>query len=578
MSNIHSNETCPAELPNFCAQRHWGIFWILIVCSVAVVAGRAITVENHAAKGDSPFFSANDRSRWCTIRALGDEGVYEIDDVTQRGQAIHWDTIDKVQHVGQDGKLHFYSSKPTLLPTMMAGVYKLVKSTTGKNLTDDTMFVVRTMLVLVSVLPWAVYLFFMAKMINSIPVRDWSRYYVLACAGFGTYLSTFTNTLTNHLPAATSVIIALYFLSKIWRERPVVVTEQIPDSSTGQRGSSWSSFFVCGLFAAFAAANELPAFGFLALVGLLCFVKSPGKTILTFTPAAVLVAVGFFGTNYLAHQQFKLPYMHRGDGAVVASVKGDFESQLNRNRLPDEIRQAAADLYDFKVPVVTKGAWPSSPENETRWVVRDKVSETQMSVVRVVWDEPELSDDDEPTARYEIRAWDNWYDYPGSYWLTENEENKSMVDRGQDSVELYAFHVLFGHHGIFSLTPIWILSLAGMLSLLFGAKLAGRFRMQWLGFLGVVISIVVVGFYLQRPAMDRNYGGVTSALRWLFWLAPIWLVSMLPVVDWLASSKAGRFLCYLLLGLSVASALYSMNNPWVHPWLYEIWEFTGLEK
>ena len=134
MSNVHSNETCPAELPNFCAQRHWSIFWILILCSVTVVAGRAITVKNHSAQGDSPFFSANDRSRWCTIRALGDEGTYVIDEVSKPGQTISWGTIDKVRHVGEDGEFHFYSSKPALLTTMMSGVYVAVKQITGKNL------------------------------------------------------------------------------------------------------------------------------------------------------------------------------------------------------------------------------------------------------------------------------------------------------------------------------------------------------------------------------------------------------------------------------------------------------------
>ena len=575
MSNLSTNETCPAELPNFCAQRHWSIFWILILCSVVVVAGRAINVSKFDGSGQTPFFSANDRSRWCTIRALGDEGVYEIDEVIARGQPLNWNTIDKVQHVGPDGELHFYSSKPPLLPTMMAGVYKLIKITTGKNLTNDTMFVARLMLLVVSVVPWAVYLFFIAKMINSIPVRDWTRYYVLACAGFGTFLSTFTNTLNNHLPAAISVIISLYFLSEIWRleTRRKSSLEELKTDNPPQ--VHWLRYFVCGLFAAFAAANELPALAFLGFAGLLCLIKSPPKAILAFGAGAILVAAAFFGTNYIAHQQLKLPYMQRGDGQIVASLEGDFETQLDRGKLPAEIRAAAKASqqgYEFEVPTVTKGAWPSSPENEKRWVIRDKFSATQMSVVAVAAkDDPSLLD-------YEIRAWGNWYDYPGSYWLTENEENKSLVDRGQESVELYAFHVLFGHHGVFSLTPIWLLSLAGMIALLGGVKFAGRYQMRWLGILAVTISLVVVAFYLRRPAMDRNYGGVTSALRWLFWLAPIWLVSMLPVVDWLASSKTGKFLCYLLFGLSAVSALYSMNNPWVHPWLYEIWELTGLEK
>ena len=53
---------------------------------------------------------------------------------------------------------------------------------------------------------------------------------------------------------------------------------------------------------------------------------------------------------------------------------------------------------------------------------------------------------------------------------------------------------------------------------------------------------------------------------------------MLPVVDWLAKSKTGKAICYLLLAFSILSAAYSANNPWVNPWLYEIWDWTGIIK
>ena len=61
---------------------------------------------------------------------------------------------------------------------------------------------------------------------------------------------------------------------------------------------------------------------------------------------------------------------------------------------------------------------------------------------------------------------DNWYDYTyerngrviESYW-----RNPAGVDRGEPSAVTYAAHVLVGHHGIFSLTPVWIISFAGML-------------------------------------------------------------------------------------------------------------------
>ena len=50
-----------------------------------------------------PFLSANDRSRWMTIRSLVEHGTYEIDEIV--GQPT-WDTIDMVQHAGRDGELH----------------------------------------------------------------------------------------------------------------------------------------------------------------------------------------------------------------------------------------------------------------------------------------------------------------------------------------------------------------------------------------------------------------------------------------------------------------------------------------
>lgn len=543
-------ETCPAELPNWCAQRHWAIFWILIVCSVASVAGRVLVVANDRAPDDTPFFSANDRSRWVTVRALGDHGTYEIDDLIDPSSTIRWDTIDKVKHLNELGQMRTYSSKPPLFPTLVAWKYTLVKSITGWEISEDTFAVVRTLLVLSNVIPWLVYLCFVALMINSVPVRDWTRYYVLACAGFGTYLSTFTVTLNNHLPAAICVMIALYFVSEIWRKSE----------------TPWWYYAAAGFFSAAVVANELPGLAFCVLVMLVCAVRSLGRTTLIFVPAALVVAVAFFAANYAAHHDWRPAYAHRSDGPVVKSVEGDFEQQLDRGSLPEEIRQIAEVDFELKLPSVQPGAWPGTPTGIQRWVVRDQVSDRQFAI-------------QSPDGRtFQIRSWDNWYDYPGSYWLTTNNERKSVVDRGQPSTEIYAFHVLFGHHGIFSLTPIWLFSLAGMIAMMFGVKLAGRYSMRWFGLLAIVLSMVVVAFYLSRPAIDRNYGGVSCVLRWALWLTPIWLVSMLPVIDWLAGSRSGKLACYLLLFISTLSAMYAAENPWVHPWLYEVWDWTGLPK
>ncbi len=550
MNETPAQETCPAELPNWCAQRHWSMFWILIVCSLALVAGRVVIVKSHRAKEDTPFFSANDRSRWCTVRCLVDDGTYEIDKAINDEGSVRWDTIDKVRHLDRQGQLRFYSSKPPLLPTLVAGQYYVLNLLTGWEITTDTFPVVRVLLIFTNVIPWGIYLWFFAKMINSVPVRDWTRYYVLACAGFGTFLSTFAISLNNHLPAAIGVMISLYLVSEIYRKKDL----------------HWIYFAATGLIAALVVTVELPALAFFACAGLICLWRSFSKTALAFVPAAAIVAGAFFGTNYLAHGEWRPAYAHRGDGEVSATLEGNFSEQLDKAVLPEAILAEATKELDLKLPMVELGCWPSTPAGTRRWVIRDQITSAQFAVVS------------EDGRTYQVRRWNNWYDYPQSYWLSSNDDRKSEVDRGQQSVELYTFHILFGHHGIFSLTPIWLISLAGMLALSFGVQLGGQLKMRWLGVMALALSIVVVAFYIGRPALDRNYGGVCCSLRWLLWLTPIWLVCMLPVVDWLAWTKFGKLICYVLLFASALSAFYAMENPWVHPWLYEVWDLTGLPK
>ncbi len=538
------NTTCPAEISNFCAQRHWSIYWILIVCSVAAMAVRVANVGN-TDTGELPFQSANDRSRWCTIRALGDQGTYVIDDViSSDGDGAAWNTIDKVAHLGTDGKLHYYSSKPTLLPTLLAVEYGVVKTLTGWNLRDDTTKVVRVMLLLTNVIPWAVFLWFFAATIDRVLVRDWSRYFALAAAGFGTYLSTFAVTLNNHLPAAVCVMVSLYFLLRIVRD------DVCP----------WWMFAITGLASAFAAANEMPALAWVVAAALICFFKQMKWALLGFVPGALLVAVAFFGTNYLAHDDWRPAYAHRGEGPVFATVKGDFSDQLDAGKLSTELQDVIGQKYNQKYLQVERSQWPNGHADPIdRWVVRSG----DLAICTIIV-QPE-------NEAVDLCAWDNWYDYPGSYWLATNDK-KSLVDQGQPSRAIYAFHFLFGHHGIFSLTPIWLLALAGMIALFFNPQI----NLRWLAALTLGVSIVVIGFYLMRPEMDRNYGGYCCALRWLFWLAPMWLVCMLPVVDWLGRKRWGRSVCFLLLGLSILSAGYSLDNPWSLPWLYEVWGWTGI--
>jgi hypothetical protein len=177
--------------------------------------------------------------------------------------------------------------------------------------------------------------------------------------------------------------------------------------------------------------------------------------------------------------------------------------------------------------------------------------------------------------RSETDSSDNWYHFEyehkgrtiESYWL-----DRKGIDKGEPSKLTYALHVLVGHHGVFSLTPIWLLSFAGALMWLWSPDASRR---QLAAGILLASLICLVFFIALRPLQDRNYGGMTSGFRWMFWFAPLWLVVMLPAADRLARSAAGMAFAALLLTFSVLSASYPTWNPWTHPWIYNWMEATG---
>ena len=170
---------------------------------------------------------------------------------------------------------------------------------------------------------------------------------------------------------------------------------------------------------------------------------------------------------------------------------------------------------------------------------------------------------------------DNWYEYTyevngkqrQSYWLAPQG-----IDKGEACRGTYALHVLVGHHGIFSLTPVWLLSIVGA-----GLWLRrGPGPTRELAILVVLLTVICLTFYIGfRPEQDRNYGGLTSGFRWMFWFVPLWLLVMLPTADALDKSSIGKAVGLALLALSVMSAAYPAWNPWTHPWIYHWMEYWG---
>jgi hypothetical protein len=53
---------------------------------------------------------------------------------------------------------------------------------------------------------------------------------------------------------------------------------------------------------------------------------------------------------------------------------------------------------------------------------------------------------------------------------------------------------------------------------------------------------------------------MTSGFRWVFWLAPLWLVALLPAAERLGCCRAGRAFVLVMLAISVMSATYPTWN------------------
>ena len=407
-----------------------------------------------------PFQSANDRSRWCTVRALVEPEMrvpgapYAIDKVIDRKTDPGWDTIDMVRRND-----HYYSSKPPLLATLMAGEYWVIYNLTGASLGTHPYEIGRFMLITINGTCLLLVFLFTARLVERLGTTGWGRIFVMASCVFGTFLTTFSITITNHLPAAACTAVLLDALVRIWLDG----------------GRRPATFILAGFASALLAANEVPAGALSAAVSLIILWLAPRKTLLACLPPALLVTGAFFLTNWIAVESLKPAQMHRSPG-------------------------------------------------------------------------------------------DNWYDYENSYW-----KNPKGIDRGEKSPAVYSFHVLVGHHGVLSLTPVWWLSLLGA-----GLWLVrGQRGLKLCALLALGVTAICLGFYLLGQGVDRNYGGGAAAFRWVFWMAPMWLMLMLPAANLLSGRRWTRGVGLALLALSVMSASYPTWNAWTPPWIMNFLGWMG---
>jgi hypothetical protein len=364
------------------------------------------------------------------------------------------------------------------MPTVLAGEYWLLKAVSGGRLTfaDHPLALVRIVVATANWLPFVVFLCLFSQLLSRLTSDPWVRFYALAAAAGGTYLTGFSVTLNNHTVAAFFMFFALYPAILIWCD--------------GRR--EWWLYAVSGFFAAFASVIELPAVAFLAALAVALAWTSPVRTLIAFLPLAIVPAAGHFYTTYLA----------------------------------------------------TGGIAPAYVNKE-------------------------------------------WYEFEGSYWKIDRETGRLVgssrdekgnliigdnkgIDNQFEPWPTYLFHMLMGHHGVFSLSPIFVFTALGM------ARVAGdrSHRLWHLALLAAGLTLVLLVFYIFISG-TRNYGGMSNGVRWLFWLIPLWLIFLPAGLECTRTARWCRVVALLFLVVSTASAFYASRNPWTRPWLHELLNQAG---
>jgi len=408
---------------------------------------------------------------------------------------------------------------------------------------------------------------------------------VLSLAIWGTFLTTFVVTLNNHLHGAIFFSISLALAWQILR------------AAQSQTSAPWNTWLSLGIATALCVACELPALAWATAIGAIVLLADPKRMLIGFGLGSASIAVAFLLTNLWAHGDWRPPYSHRGLGISIAKVELDLSSF-------NQATEAKADLKAIKA-LPEQQNWIATIREQTQnthAMLTDQAriiparldgvyqvidESTSYRVALAVSDPP--SRDPPAKGTWKIYEWDDWYDYPKSYWLPGS---KKGVDLGEPDRWNYVVHLLVGHHGVFSLTPIWFWMLCGsMFWLIQGPEALSRstgYRTEsldtntlkgiraWLlserGIAAALLSVTLacLVFYASREIEDRNYGGVSSGFRWLFWIIPGWIWLAIPALDRCASKPFFRGLVYLAIVLGIVSAVIPWGNPWSQPWPYRI--------
>jgi hypothetical protein len=154
------------------------------------------------------------------------------------------------------------------------------------------------------------------------------------------------------------------------------------------------------------------------------------------------------------------------------------------------------------------------------------------------------------------------YDYPGSYW-----KNPRGIDDLREPKHIYGFHLLLGHHGLFSMTPVLFASLIGLYRAWRKRLIDGPLGNRDLRAEALVVMAVVGAMLYFYIFKTRNYGGNCVGFRWSIGFTPL-LFFFFGV--WLSSCRV-RLQHVLFVGASIAFTMIHIWDIFWTPWHVGRW-------
>ncbi len=534
------------------------IIWILVAISIA----RLVSVV--ASNGETPFLSANDRSRWSAVAAILEDQTFAIDRLLEkrdsRGRSRTWYSIDMVRHRDATGSEHFYSSKPPLLTVMYAAIVWPITMIYQVRLSDNPLLIGRTALGVMNLVPMIAWWFWWRRQVIKLSEDFRSRWVLLLLGLFGTFLTTMLVTLNNHLHAAMLFTITLSLLASLLLE---------PESSPKSR-SRKCKLLGLGIAASLLFACELPALAWAAAIPLILFRKTSWLGDWSFYVVGFLpFLIANVGVNWYAHGDWRPPYYHREAlGELVLSIPAS-EVPVDIDSASDVSQLTALQLFQLnavfdsdliKSPLGIQSPLEVQPARRMATLRLQGKSAAAPNIHKryaLVYN----------NKAWHFHQWNDWYDYPSSYWLPEN---KRGVDLGESSLVIYVWNSFFGTYGVLSLTPFFVFCIPGAW---FAARSNDAATCR-IAIAVVLVTLVCFAFFFSRDQLDRNYGGVCCGFRWLFWLIPGWLILAANFFatqgDLIWRNARASILTFVVLLVSVFSTWFAAANPWQHPWIYQL--------